>query len=170
MGASLTGDWKKADNIFGAMNPERLKAVQRKALIRMLLYYKRIIVKNIMASGTLVGKPFKKLSDVTIIIKGSSKPLINTGDMVGNITEKLISEVEGFVGLRRGDVHLPSGQNLADIGEIHEWGAIMGESKSGKVTIIPARPFIRPVIESRKHQKEALKIYEETIAKGLGFI
>lgn len=164
--AQLSGDWRKADKIFGAMTPSKIKALQKKALMRMLLYYKRIIVKNIIASGTLVGKPFKPLSEITILLKGSSKPLINTGDLIGNVTEELVSEVEGFVGLKRGDTHLPSGELMADIAEIHEFGAIIG-GKGGKTIIIPARPFIRPVIESRKHQKEALKIYEETIMKGL---
>lgn len=154
----LTGDWKKGDKIINQADFKNFKRVVMKALEKVLIFYVKAIKKNIKSGGAYAGKLFVENSEITKMIKGSSAPLIDTFDM-HNAIDYIIKEFLGFVGLERGKVNTEGG-NLVDIGEINEKGAIL----EGGI-VIPARPFIRPVIENETIFNEAKQIFMNDIKR-----
>lgn len=148
----LTGPWSEADKIVSQTDFKRFVKVVMKGLELVLKFYKAAIRKNIRTGGAYAGKPFEANAERTIEIKGSSAPLIATMDM-HNSVDYVINDLLGFVGLERGKVNTEGG-DLADIGEINEFGAILEDK-----TYIPARPFIRPVLQNTKIFAEAKAIF-----------
>lgn len=154
----MTGDWDKATKILNQTDFIRFQAVVTQALKLVLIFYMKAIKKNIRTGGAYAGKPFVENSEITKKIKGSSAPLIDTMDM-HNAVNFIIKKFLGFVGLERGEVHQEGG-DLADIGWINENGAIL---ESG--IVIPARPFIRPVLQNAKIFGEAKTIFMNHIKR-----
>lgn len=113
----------------------------------------RLIVKNIQASGALVGKPFEPNSQATIELKGSSKPLIDHGDLMGSINTRMVSPYVSFAGVMK--IHR-SGVNIGKI--LHE-----GTNRAGanKQVVIPPRPFISDVAKSKQLEDLINKILDE---------
>jgi len=149
----LTGDWDKVQKLFG--NPmiagNTMKRIKILGMKRVLAYLEGQIKRNIRSSGKLADKPFATNAPMTLELKKpKTKPLIDTGDMMGSVTRKYIDENNGFVGLLRGEKHTDGG-SVADIGMIHEFGAIVDKKT------IPARPFIGPVL--KKFKKDAGEVY-----------
>lgn len=118
----------------------------------------RLIVKNIQASGALVGKPFEPNSKVTIALKKSSKPLIDHGDLMGSINTRMMSPYVSFAGVMK--IHR-SGVNLGWV--LHEGTNRAGANKS---VVIPPRPFIADVAESSQLKQLIEDILDEEM-KGL---
>lgn len=137
----------------------------RKIVRKAGLIGQKMIVENINSGGNLAGKPFQANSSVTIALKGSSKPLIDNGDLLGSIRSEMRSPTTSFAGVLKSH---PSGVN---IGAIMEAGT--NRAGRGNSVVIPERPFIAPVAESPKLEKKikdmAEKVYdEEVIKKGFG--
>jgi len=86
----------------------------------------------------------------TIKAKGSSTPLIDTGDLVNSITSKVISHTTAFAGILRGAKNKKS-DSLIDIATVN----IKGSKKKN----IPARDFITPAIKERE------KPFQESVNK-----
>ena len=158
---NITGEKRRFHKLFGSRsNINKLwKVIKNKGLLRMALFLEGKIKKNIYSSGSLAGQPFQANSELTISIKKSSKPLINTGDFMGSIHGKVINEELAFVGVKRGETG-SSGGDLSDIAEVNEYGAI---TKNGFQ--IPARPSIGPVKE--KFGKDAFKQFGKAVEEGL---
>ena len=157
MTARRTGDWSKARAKLNASLGPRLAAALKQATIRNALLLVREIQRGIrkQAPG---GKPFAKLAQSTIDRKGSSKALIDTGFLVNAITQKIMAD-KAFVGLLRGTVN-KDGEDMVNIGAVMEYGATI-QHPSGATIIIPARPFLHPVME--KYRKEILENYRQAI-------
>ena len=153
---TLYGDWGKLKRLFAK---DTLKRAKEKALKKTLAYFQGQIKKNIVSSGILAGKPFAANSERTVKKKKSSKPLVNTGDMVGSVVPLYINDVTGFVGLKRGKRHT-SMKDVADIGWINEKGVI---TQWGQV--IPARPFVSPVL--KKFAGKGNEIYNKAFVEKL---
>ena len=155
------GDWDRALKMFGgrmgaALFAKKMKAV---ALKRMAAYLSGQVKRNIRSSGRVAGRPFVPLQGSTIRRKGSSKPLIDTGDLMGSVHPHFIDENAAFVGVKRGTIGKKTSGHMVDIAEIHEFGVV-----SQRVSI-PPRPFLGPV---RDHFGEkAGDIYGEWIQKAL---
>lgn len=160
MTIKLYGDWEKVKKLFGDKKTaeDTMSKAKMRAMGRITAYFEGQVKKNIVSGGTLAGKPFQKLSPLTIKIKGSTKPLIDKGDMLGNIKAFIKNENVGFIGLKRGSRHT-SGEKLVDIGEIHEKGAIIKNHE------VPARPFLGPVLE--KFKPDGIKKYTEGLQEVL---
>lgn len=123
------------------------------------------------------GQAFKPLAASTIAMKGSSKALIDKGDLIASIATRNLAlarrSIARFVGVHRTALG-KDGRNLANIAEIHEfgtkpytipvtpklraWWAAMaakgifaGRLSKGRTAIhhpgVPARPFLRPPFE-----------------------
>jgi len=151
--AVLTGAW---DKVGKYLNGDRVKKAKKIALRKTLAYFQRQIKLNIQSKGSLAGEPFKENAEYTIEKKKSSKPLIDTGDMLGSIMPHIIDDDSGFVGLKSGKRHLGAKEDndVADIGMINEFGAVTSWNQ-----VIPARPFIKPILD--KFGKDAQKYYEK---------
>ena len=152
-----TGDWDKARAKINASLGPRLAAALKQATIRNALLLVREIQRGIRSQSP-GGKPFVKLAQSTIDRKGSSKALIDTGFLVNAITQKIMAD-KAFVGLLRGTVN-KDGEDMVNIGAVMEYGATI-QHPSGATIIIPARPFLHPVME--KHRKGILENYRQAI-------
>jgi len=159
-GVQMTGDVNRFKKLFDSPSSvnKLWTDIKIKGLKRVLLFYEEKIKKNIYSSGTLAGAPFQPNSLMTVMAKGSSKPLINNGDLMGGVHPVVVNENVGFVGLKRGTSG--EGGDLADIAEESEYGGVTSDGK-----IIPARPFIYPV--KKKFKKEAQSVLVKTIEKEL---
>lgn len=152
-----TGDWDKARAKINASLGSRLAAALQQATIRNALLLVREIQRGIR-NQVPGGRPFVTLAQSTIDRKGSSKALIDTGFLVSAITQKIMAD-KAFVGLLRGTVN-KDGEDMVNIGAVMEYGATI-HHPSGATIIIPARPFLHPVME--KHRKEILENYRQAI-------
>ncbi len=161
MGVKRTGDWNKAKaKLDGTLGP-RLAAALRQATIRNTLLLVREIQRGIRSQAP-GGRAFAKLADSTIARKGSSKALIDTGFLVNSITQKIMAD-KAFVGLLRGTVN-KDGESMVNIGAVMEYGATINHP-NGATIIIPARPFLHPVM--RKHRKAIEQNYRNAIKRVL---
>ena len=147
----LTGEWKKADKLFrqlpGIMQSNLALATAKSA--------KRC--EKYMVKGIAQTRPeWDPLKPETIRRKGSSKPLVDHGDLMGNITSKKIMPATHFVGVLR-TAKNKKGDKLVDIGAVHEYGTHNGT--------IPPRPFIRPGLEESKD--DTAKFHKDAIRASL---
>lgn len=162
MGVNLEGDWEKAKHLLTGNVGVRLTLALRQATIKNALFLVREIKLGIrnQAPG---GKTFVQLAQSTIDRKGSSKALIDTGFLMNSITQRIMKD-QAFVGLLR-TAQNKSGESLANIGAIMEYGATI-EHPSGATIIIPPRPFLHPVME--KHLPKIRENYRVAITAVFG--
>ena len=152
-----TGDWAKAKAVLGNSLGPRMAAALRAATVKNALLLVREIQRGIKSQAP-GGVPFAKLAESTIDRKGSSKALIDTGFLVNAITQKIMAD-KAFVGLLRGTVN-PQGEDVVNIGAVMEYGATI-HHPSGATIIIPARPFLHPVME--QYREEILENYRQAL-------
>jgi len=138
----LTGDWKALDDIFKRL-PRRVQ--------------KNIQLATSRNASTVVTKTKKIIRDQsenwpplkpeTIERKGSSKALIEHGDLLGSIKKTEVMETVFFVGALR-TARNRDGTSLADIYAVHEFGSWSAAGRSGGQSgIVPARSSLRPGLE-----------------------
>mgnify|MGYP000843929434 CR=1 FL=1 len=162
MGVKRFGDWDKARNALNGTLGARMAMALQQATIRNALLLVREIQRGIrnQAPG---GKPFVELAESTIDRKGSSKALIDTGFLINSITQKIMAD-KAFVGLLRGTVN-KDGEDMVNIGAVMEYGATI-QHPNGATIIIPARPFLHPVME--QYREEVLENYRSAL-RAMGF-
>ena len=161
MGVRRTGDWGKARAKLAAAPGARLTLALKQATLKNALLLVREIKRGIRSQAP-GGKPFAKLAESTIRRKGSTKALIDTGFLVNAITQKIVTE-GAFVGLVRGTLN-KEGEDLVNIGAVMEYGATI-QHPNGATIIIPARPFLHPVMD--KYRKQIVEHYREAIRAAL---
>jgi phage gpG-like protein len=157
MGVMRTGNWDKVRAKFNASMGPRLANTLRQAAIRNALFLVREIQRGIRSQAP-GGQAFAKLAESTIARKGSSKALIDTGFLINAITQKIMAD-KAFVGLLRGTVN-KDGEDMINIGAVMEYGATI-KHPSGVTIIIPARPFLRPVMD--KYRDRIIENYRQAI-------
>ena len=161
--SELIGDWNKLNNI---LNPSKLRASMKRCAARVGNYGASEIKKGIV-SGAPAGKTFKPLSALTISRKGSSKPLIDKGDLVGSVTYQVLNDADSvFIGVKKG--------KEVNIAAIHEFGCTIAVTPKMRAYLhhqgvhlktetthihIPARPFLRPILLSSDFQNKVREIY-----------
>lgn len=166
--SKLAGDWNRLDEI---LNPARLAEGIRQAVVRVGNYGASEVKKGIV-SGSPGGQTFAPLSPITIARKGSSKPLINHGDLVGSITYQVIDSENVFIGVKKG--------KEINIAAVHEYGCTIKVTPkmraylhyqgvhlkaSTQMIYIPARPFLRPVLTSSDFKAKVAEIYIQVIER-----
>jgi len=168
--SNLTGDWNKLANM---LNPSRLKNSLRKCAAKAGNYGASEVKKGIRG-GAPGGQSFAPLSPVTIINKGSSKPLIDHGDLIGSVTYEVFNDNSSvFIGVKKG--------KEVNIAAVHEYGCTIGVTSKMRAYLhyhgihlkkttayihIPARPFLSPVFQSVEFQKMISKIYLNALREG----
>ena len=157
MAVSRFGDWERAKALLAANPGARLTLAIRQATLKNALFLVREIKRGIrkQAPGD---KAFVKLAESTILKKGSSKALIDTGFLLNSITQKIMAD-QAFVGLLRGSVN-KDGEDMVNIGAIMEYGATI-HHPNGATIIIPARPFLHPTME--KYRNDVVANYQAAI-------
>ena len=138
--ARHTYGFDKAEEFLGRKMPELTKVNMLRATQKNAQSLRDQIKRTIRD-----GRPeWDPLKPATIARKGSSKPLIDYGDLLGCIDYAKASEMSFFVGVPRNAKHR-KGEELVNIGLVHEFGC--PEKK------IPPRPYLTPTIAE---QREAM--------------
>ena len=157
--SELEGDWGKVQNI---LNPAKLKAKLKQSAAKVGNYGASKVKKGIQS-----GKNFAPLSSYTILQKGSSKPLINHGDLIGSVTYQIFNEAERvFIGVKKG--------KEVNIAAVHEFGATITVTPKMRAYLhfnglhlrkdtthiyIPARPFLRSALQNQEFLNTVREIY-----------
>lgn len=175
------GDWDKAAKVLNGL-AAKYQAALIKGMHRTGQMFRDEARKGIrnQAPG---GQPFEPLSQFTIDNKGSSKALIDHGDLINSITFLVEPQnMAVFVGILRTATskRADTGEEyLANIARIHEEGALVPVTpkmrayfkarwginlKAGFITI-PARPFLLPTF--KKHAPQAVKEFRAVVGRVL---
>ena len=166
--SKLSGDWSRLDEI---LNPSRIAAGVKQAASRVGNYGASEVKKGIV-SGAPGGQKFVPNSPMTTARKGSSKPLIDKGDLVGSITYQVVDANNVFVGVKKG--------KEVNIAAVHEFGCTIQVTPkmraylhhqgvhlkaSTQYIVIPPRPFLRPVLLGSEFKAKVAEIYIEAIER-----
>ena len=164
--SELIGDW---DKLFKVLNPERIRAALHTVAAKVGNYGASEVKKGIQ-SGAPGGQKFQALSEFTVQRKGSSKPLIDKGDLIGSITYHVIDKENIAIGVKKG--------KSGNIAAVHEYGCTIGVTPKMRAFLhyngihlkqsttyinIPPRPFLRPVLSSDKFQNKVRDFYLEAL-------
>lgn len=166
------GDWRKLKNIMRKYDRRVMKNCTV-ALMRAGLK-----LESIIKSRIIDGKGMSPLHGFTIEEKGSSKPLVDEGDLLGSVGLRFLARDAVFVGVHR------KSEDGTDIAAIHE----REEGTRIKVTpkmraylhakgfhlkpetdelFIPGRPFIKPSYRDFKEKGIAKELFSEAVEKTL---
>ena len=137
----------------------RLANELRKATIKNAILLVAEIKKGIIRQAP-GGQSFEPLAASTIKRKKSSKALIDEGDLINKITQKIMTD-KAIVGLMKGATNR-NGEDLVNIGAIMEYGATI-RHPNGAVIIIPPRPFLHPVFDEQR--EEMIERYRAAIKR-----
>lgn len=129
----LTGDWKKAGRIFGKAG--RLM----KTNVELATKRNGMLVRDEIKKGMRRGRSgWEPNSPLTREFKGSSKPLIDHGDLLHAIDSTKLTAWAFFVG-----VHRASGRNdgvdMATLAAVHEYGKTITPVKAQALAIPVSR-------------------------------
>lgn len=131
--------------------PTRSKAALKKSVLQEAQLFRTLTVKAFTTGGKSNGIKWPKIQPETRKRKGSSKPLIDTGQLRNSIV--VIKEGDGaFVGV-------PSkvkrkGRPLVDIAWVHEYGKVIAQRRGGGVVLIkiPQRSFLQSTFDKHFQQ------------------
>ncbi len=146
------GDMRLLAALFKNFREDLRKSADM-AMNAVALHY-AVEIKKGIRSQSPAGIAFRALAASTIARKGSSSALIDQGDLIGSITTRKAKPGVYFVGLLRNALNR-DGTSLTNIGPVHEFGT--------KDFRIPARPFIRPILESRAIRVKMNAMLEKTV-------
>lgn len=117
------GDWSKARKVmpgFAAF----YKQAEISSLRKEAEFARGKVLKAFKTSGASNGKKWAPNSPLVASDKGSTKPLVNKGDLMGSITVIEVGPAAFFVGIPNNKRNR-SGTKLARIGEVHEFGKVI---------------------------------------------
>jgi len=173
MSSGLEGDW---DKLNGLLDPARMKAKLDVAAKKVGVHGASAVKRGIV-SGAPGGEKFAPLSPVTIAHKGSSKPLIDKGDLVGSVTYATPDTNTVFIGVRK-SAKGKDGVGLANVAAVHEFGCTVPVTPKMRAYLhhegihlkastqyinIPPRPFLRPTLKDPKFREKVAEIYKAAI-------
>jgi hypothetical protein len=191
------GDWSLARRLLSGAS-RRIKDAIDKAVLQEAQFFRTKIVEG-LREGAPGGQALAPLAPTTLAIRRfrgfkGTKPLIVHGDLRNSIA--VVKEGDGvFVGVLR-TAKAKSGQSLANVAAVHEFGSRAiavkltpkarrflhaafrsagldapagdGPSKGIAVIKIQARPFLRPVFEKHGKPEEVSRRFLDRVAKLLG--
>lgn len=138
MNPNTYGDWEKAFKILNGM-PDLVRRNMERATKRN----GQDLRDEIKCTIRDTDPSWPELKAETKKRKGSSKPLIDKGDLLASIKDWFINPFLGFVGVKKG-VKGREGQDMVNIGAVHEFGSEKAN--------IPQRSFIRSTFERIKER------------------
>ena len=146
------GQWPQARTTMNVLALSAAKALDR-AVLQEAQLYRTLVVRSFTTGGRSNGKAWPKLQPETKKRKGSSKPLIDTG------------QLRNSIGVIKGDdgafVGVPSkvkrkGRPLVDIAWVHEYGKVIAQRRGGGAVIIkiPQRSFLQATFDTHFKGKD----------------
>lgn len=176
--ARKTGDWDKARRILHNLPENMKKEVKSAAKMSGALLVGEI--KKGIVSGSPGGEKFTPLHPLTIQRKGSTKALIDTGDLLNSITYNVLDDgLSLFVGILKTATNR-EGESLSNIGWVMERGAVIPVTpamrsylyniglrlkSSTEYITIPPRPFVEPSVAASVDKVR--KIFKDRVTKAL---
>jgi len=125
-----TGDWKLLKRTLSGL-PTRVKAAQKIATFEEAHHYRRMVLKAFKTSGRSNGKAWEPNKRSVLANKGSSKPLIDRGDLRNSIV--VVKRGKGFwVGVSSRK-RSRDGSRLVDIAAVHEFGRVIAMQVTPKM-------------------------------------
>jgi len=160
MSVRITITERGLDRIFGSVQrwARRSEGAVGRSLGKLAHELRRDIVSGVRNQNP-GGLQFKPLAASTRRRKGSSKALIDKGDLVRSVNVTKLGKLDYFVGVHR-KVKTKDGKSMANLAEIHEFGSKKVKDRP------PARPFLRPSYYAWRY--EAQTRFAKMIAKELG--
>lgn len=167
MSGIFEGDWGK---LAKALDPRPFRARVAQAAKQMGARGASMVQEGIV-NGNPGGKQFDPLHPVTVERKGSSKPLVDSGDLVGAITWDTPNAQTVFIGVKKGN-------DRVNIAAVHEFGCTIRVTqrmrgylhaigihlrKDTTHIVIPERSFLR----ATKDSPEFRKMIEETLRSAI---
>jgi hypothetical protein len=171
-GEAKAGDWEKLKQVMGDFDA-RLHRNAQKALRRA-----GEELASDIRTRILDGKDMKPLHGFTIEQKGSSKPLIDDGDLLGSVGMRFIEELAVFIGVHR---RAEDGTDIAAVHEREDGTRVPVTPKMRAFLhsrgfhlrpettelFIPGRPFVKPAYRDFRERKSAerfaVELVEETL-------
>lgn len=176
-GCRLTGDWDRAAQ---GLQSDRMSLALKKAMLRVG-FEAEVDVKKGIRDGAPGGKPFARLSSYTVARKGSSKPLIRHGDLMGSVTHQNVDALTVWVGVKKGRANA-DGSDYADIAAVHEYGCTIKVTpkmraflyheglhlkKTTTAIRIPKRSFLQATLDGRAFRKKMRQILAAAVQEAL---
>lgn len=166
------GDWKKCRDIMKKYDT-RIRKNGTLALHKAGLKLESIIKNRI-----LDGKGMKPLHGFTVASKGSSKPLVDGGDLLGSVGHRFVTGDAIVVGVHR---KAADGTNVAAIHEREHGTRIRVTPKmraylhgqgfhlkpETKELFIPGRPFMAPSFRDFREKGISKELFIEAVEKTL---
>lgn len=131
MGAKRVGQWRAARAAMSPSLPFKTNKAINLAVAQEAQYFRKKCVEAFNTSGASNGKVWTPNKTSTSRSKGSSKPLIDSGDLRNSITV-ITKGAASFVGVPNNKRHR-DGQELIDIASTHEFGKIIAVTITAKM-------------------------------------
>ena len=166
------GQWGKLRDVMKRFD-ERLQKNSSVALSRA-----GILLEGMIKDRIISGRDMAKLHGFTVEQKGSSKPLINDGDLLGSVGHRFVEKNAVFVGAHR---KAADGTDVAELHEREKGTRIKVTPKmraylhahgfhlkpETKVLFIPGRPYIKPAFRDFKAKGHMKGLFGKAITKTL---
>lgn len=152
----------KGWNWTGKFNKTSFKKALEQELDKVLKavanYLLDVIVRNVLAKGTILGQEFAPLAEITKIKKknqeNKDKILIDTGEMINNLQVVKVDNITYMIGFT--DPVEVSKAAFLEVGGVTRI--------EGKVVFVPGRPFLSPLMnKDRKEWKIAQNMFDSHI-------
>ena len=144
------GDWGKVANIF---NPARMREMLGQAGKKVGLAGVAAVKKGIV-SGAPGGQRFQPILSFTAEAKGSTKPLIDHGDLVGSITHETPDINTVWIGVKKASAGRNG--NMANIAAVHEFGCTIRVTPRMRAYLHFRGLHLRPETEYIRIQERSL--------------
>lgn len=158
----LFGHWDMIPKI--AHLPVKMLKFEQEIGIKVAKFAIKEIAANIRQGGKRYGAGFAPNTPATLKGKSGDTPLIDTGNLIKALGYKDMGAGVVWIGIKEG---MPIGDKGKTVDEIamalHEGFVI--NHKGGSTTIVPGRPFIRDVVESKEFVSKVEKLVESELAK-----
>ena len=167
-----TGDWRKLRNVMRGFD-SRLQKNCKVALMRAGARLEGMIRDRVIS-----GRGMKPLHPFTVEQKGSSKPLIDDGDLLGSVGFRFVRNNAVFVGAHR---KTADGIDLAALHEREEGTRVPVTPqmraylhtrgfhlKPGTTELfIPGRPYLKPAYRDFRRKRVAQRVFAQAVTATL---
>ncbi len=137
-----------------------------------------VLLEGMIKDRIISGRDMAKLHGFTVEQKGSSKPLIDDGDLLGSVGHRFVEKNAVFVGAHR---KAADGTDVAELHEREKGTRIKVTPKmraylharglhlkpETKVLFIPGRPYIKPAFRDFKAKGRMKGLFGKAITKTL---
>jgi phage gpG-like protein len=164
------GDWQAALKVVNKQAIQSsIENEYKPGLLRAAEALRAEVIQGIRSKGSSFSSPMQALHPFTVARKGSAHPLVDKGDMLGNI-HTFQDGLEAGVGIQR-SARNSRGGALVNIAAVHENGAVVTVTDkmraylhavglhlkpTTQTIIIPARPFFGPALKKAEPQVQEI--------------